>query len=70
MRDFEVGRVGKLLIKKFADAPDLKIPHMGWNNLTFPHPSQLYRGLYSGEMTYFVHSYHVLPEDPSVITPR
>ncbi len=54
-------------VERFADAPDLKIPHMGWSGLTFPRPSQLYRGLDSGEMTYFVHSYHVVPEDPSVI---
>jgi glutamine amidotransferase len=54
-------------VEKFADAPDLKIPHMGWSGLHFPRESRLYHSLNSGEMTYFVHSYHVVPEDPSVI---
>ena len=54
-------------VEKFASAPDLKVPHMGWSALAFPRPSNLYRGLEQGEMTYFVHSYHVVPEDPSVI---
>jgi glutamine amidotransferase len=36
----------------------LKIPHMGWNNLTFsdcPHP--LFEGIMFGAHVYFVHSY-------------
>ena len=52
---------------KFADSPDLKIPHMGWSRLDFPRESNLYRGLRPGEMTYFVHSYHVVPEEPGII---
>jgi len=54
-------------VEKFVPAPDLKVPHMGWSALAFPRSSNLYRGLEDGEMTYFVHSYHVVPEDPSVI---
>ena len=54
-------------VRRFADAPGLKIPHMGWSKLSFPHESKLFGGLQSGEMTYFVHSYHVSPEDESVI---
>lgn len=52
---------------KFAESPDLKIPHMGWSRLDFPRESKLYLGLDSGEMTYFVHSYHVLPEEAEII---
>lgn len=54
-------------VVKFSPAPDLKIPHMGWSALHFPRESALFSGLTPGEMTYFVHSYHVLPEDDSVI---
>ncbi|RYX82992.1 imidazole glycerol phosphate synthase subunit HisH [bacterium] len=54
-------------VRRFADAPDLKIPHMGWSQLAFPHQSKLYSGLEEGAMTYFVHSYHVSPEDPSIV---
>jgi glutamine amidotransferase len=52
---------------KFDEAPELKIPHMGWNALSFPRPAKLFAGLEHGAMVYFVHSYHVLPDDPDII---
>ena len=36
---------------------DLKLPHIGWNSLSFPNPSPLFRGLEEGACVYFVHSY-------------
>jgi glutamine amidotransferase len=45
----------------------LKVPHMGWNQLDFKNPSPLFNDLPSGAGVYFVHSYHVVPEDPSVV---
>lgn len=36
---------------------DLKLPHIGWNSLSFPNPSPLFRGLEEGAYVYFVHSY-------------
>ncbi len=57
-------------VVKFADAPDLKVPHMGWSRLDFPRPSRLFNGLENGDMCYFVHSYHALPEEDSVIVAR
>jgi imidazole glycerol-phosphate synthase subunit HisH len=54
-------------VVKFPELPDLKVPHMGWSRLHFPRPSGLYAGLEEGERTYFVHSYHVVPEDEKVI---
>ena len=45
----------------------LKVPHMGWNQLTVVNRSPLLRGLPEGAGVYFVHSYHVVPSDPSVI---
>ncbi len=42
-----------------ADAPALKIPHMGWNELAFAQPDHpLCAGLDNGDHAYFVHSYH------------
>ncbi|MDF2725920.1 MAG: hisH [Paenibacillus sp.] len=38
-----------------------KVPHMGWNKLTFLRPSPLFEGLEEGHV-YFVHSYHATPE--------
>jgi len=40
---------------------DYKVPHMGWNKLSFRQPSALFEGLEEGHV-YFVHSYHVKPE--------
>lgn len=43
----------------------LKIPHMGWNDLSIPRPHPLLRGLEPGAHAYFVHSYHALCADPA-----
>jgi imidazole glycerol-phosphate synthase subunit HisH len=40
---------------------DFKIPHMGWNRLSFRQPSPLFKGLEEGH-AYFVHSFHAKPE--------
>jgi imidazole glycerol-phosphate synthase subunit HisH len=45
----------------------LKVPHMGWNQLDICRPSPLFRDLPAGCGVYFVHGYHVVPADPSVI---
>lgn len=45
----------------------LKVPHMGWNQLTVVKPAPIYSDLPQGAGVYFVHSYHVQPSDPSVI---
>ena len=34
-----------------------KLPHIGWNSLTFQNGSPLFRGLEDGIYVYFVHSY-------------
>ena len=41
----------------------LKVPHMGWNRVRqrFEHP--LWQGIDDAERFYFVHSYHVRPDD-------
>lgn len=45
----------------------LKVPHMGWNQLQVKTPSPLLRDLPAECGVYFVHSYHVVPADTSVI---
>jgi imidazole glycerol-phosphate synthase subunit HisH len=42
----------------------LKIPHMGWNNVTIEQPHPLLSSLRSGDELYFVHSYYLEPSDP------
>lgn len=44
-----------------------KIPHMGWNRLALRSPSPLMTGA-EGQYVYFVHSFHCMPEDASLVT--
>ncbi len=57
-------------VEKFPETPDLKVPHMGWSELELPRESRLFAGLENGEMCYFVHSYHALPDDETVVAAR
>jgi glutamine amidotransferase len=57
-------------VVRFESAPGLKIPHMGWNALDIARPSPLLAGTDPGAHVYFVHSYHVVPRDESVIAAR
>jgi len=45
--------------------PALKVPHMGWNALEIAGTHPVLAGIASGEHAYFVHSYHLIPEDPA-----
>ena len=36
---------------------NLKIPHIGWNSLSYPNRSALFEGTDEGSFVYFVHSY-------------
>lgn len=54
-------------VKRFQIDPSLKIPHMGWNAVSFAEPDPITEGLVSGEdQFYFVHSYHIEPKDPAL----
>ena len=44
----------------------VKIPHMGWNKLKVTNDSKILEGI-DGEYFYFVHSYHVIPDDDEII---
>ena len=56
-------------VVRFRRPPEFKIPHMGWNTITFTQPnSPLAASLKpSGENVYFVHSFHCVPADPSLV---
>ncbi len=56
-------------VRRFRSRPGLKIPHMGWNTASLRQPdSPLWTGLAAeGERFYFVHSYHIAPEDRSLV---
>lgn len=58
---------GKCVRFDVDETMGLKVPHMGWNTLKFCRPSPLLRNLSDGCSVYFVHGYHVVPEDDEVI---
>src|SRR6266550_165055 len=58
---------GKCVRFDVDETMGLKVPHMGWNQLNIERPSPLFAGLPAGAGVYFVHGYHVVPEDPGVI---
>lgn len=46
-------------------APPAKVPHVGWNAVSFAADEWLFKGLPSGESDYyFVHSFHMVCHDP------
>jgi glutamine amidotransferase len=45
----------------------LKVPHIGWNQLHIRQPAPVLSGVPEGAFAYFVHSYHVVPEEDSFI---
>jgi glutamine amidotransferase len=48
-----------------VEGQGLKVPHMGWNELTPRAPAHpLLQGIDAGAHAYFVHSYHVVLRDP------
>ena len=54
--------------KTAADKADLKIPHMGWNDITYTEPNcPLFEGIPEETDMYFVHSYVIQPQDVSAV---
>lgn len=49
--------------KRFPSLPKLKVPHMGWNNVTPTKDNPLIEGLPDDARFYFVHSYYVSMDD-------
>jgi glutamine amidotransferase len=46
----------------------VKVPHIGWNNLRIvKRESKLLKGIPQDSWVYFVHSYHIEPEDKNLI---
>ena len=46
-------------VRRFVEAPGLRVPHMGWNRLSAERTHPLLTGLGADAQAYFVHSYAV-----------
>jgi imidazole glycerol-phosphate synthase subunit HisH len=53
-------------VVRFAERPDLKVPHMGWNQIRKRQDAPHLRGINDDAFVYFVHSYYVVPGDPAL----
>lgn len=54
-------------VVRFPEAPGRPVPHMGWNQIRPQRAVPHLEGVEEGAYVYFVHSYYVVPDDPSVI---
>jgi glutamine amidotransferase len=57
-------------VVRLEPAGGLKVPHMGWNTLTFTQPHPLLDGIADGNdglHAYFVHSYHLATDAPGTL---
>lgn len=46
----------------------VRVPHIGWNDAHFVPGARLLQGLGQSACYYFVHSYHLVAVDPSIVT--
>lgn len=53
---------------KIPDSVNLKVPQIGWNDLSFPNKGDLFAGIAEHSYVYFVHSYYLDTPDPSIVT--
>jgi len=53
-------------VVRFPERADLKVPHMGWNQIKKKQVVPHLEGIEDGASVYFVHSYYVVPDDPAL----
>jgi len=52
-------------VKRFRTR--LAVPHIGWNGVNLKKDSPVFNGIARDTKFYFVHSYHIVPEDTAVV---
>ena len=63
----------KLMAGKVLRLPSdggLKVPHIGWNSIEYNRDCPLFAGLPEQPYVYFVHSYYLRADDPSVVAAK
>ena len=56
------------VVKLDLSPTNLKIPHMGWNELKIKNSSKVFQDINKNDHAYFIHSYEFIPEDKTVIS--
>jgi len=58
----------KGVVRRFnVNEKQYKVPHIGWNDITIKKKQPLFEDIENGSDFYFVHSYHLAPDDKNVI---
>lgn len=55
-------------ILRIPDKPGLKIPHIGWNSVSYPNQGRLFKGIPENSYVYFVHSYYLKAAEENIVT--
>lgn len=55
-------------IVRIPDGEGIKVPHIGWNSLTYPNKGRLFEGIAENSYVYFVHSYYLRAKEDSIVT--
>ena len=55
-------------IVRIPDGEGIKVPHIGWNSLTYPNKGRLFEGIAENSYVYFVHSYYLRAKEESIVT--
>lgn len=55
-------------VLRIPDDKGIKVPHIGWNSLSFPNKGRLFQGIPEGAYVYFVHSYYLRAKDEDIVT--
>lgn len=55
-------------IVRIPDGEGIKVPHIGWNSLTFPNKGRLFEGIAQNAYVYFVHSYYLRAKEERIVT--
>jgi imidazole glycerol-phosphate synthase subunit HisH len=61
-----LGWINAKTVRFHVNDPMVKVPHMGWNTVTAIGACPLLRGFDEEQRFYFVHSYHLVCDDPAL----
>ena len=54
-------------ILRIPSGEGIKIPHIGWNSLSYPSQGTLFEGISEDAYVYFVHSYYLKAENEAIV---
>ena len=56
------------VVKLELGESDLKVPHMGWNEIKTENSSSVFNDLADNNHAYFIHSYEFIPKDKKIVS--